>query len=451
MRSRWPQGLTLVAVCGLMTACGQKGPPLAPLHLVPAGVSEPAIRRVGDRVRLRFVLPNRNENGPGPLALDRVEIFAMTVGPGDEPSAREVMSREHLVGQIAVRPVLEEGEVALPDEKRPEPGTPVTFDEELTAEKLKPEPVKAPVKPVVPAAAAVPATPAPGVTPAPATPAAAGATPTAPPATPPVAAPPAAQPGAPAAPATAPPAAPAPGAAAAPPAPVTAAAPAAAKPKPYARRIYFARGITESGRPGTASPAMAVPLIDLPPPPTDLKTKVTETAVVVEWTAPSTPASYNVYLAGDLVQPLNQAPLAVPSMEHTAAAFGKEQCYQVRTIATVDAVSLEGELSAPQCVTPRDEFPPAAPRGLAAVPTPGQVSLIWDASPEKDLGGYLVLRGDAPDGPLTAITPSPIKETSYRDGTVKPGMRYIYAIVAVDTATPANVSPQSARVEETAR
>ena len=34
-----------------------------------------------------------------------------------------------------------------PDEKRPEPGTPVSFDEELTAAKLKPEPVKNPVKP----------------------------------------------------------------------------------------------------------------------------------------------------------------------------------------------------------------------------------------------------------------------------------------------------------------
>ena len=52
---------------------------------------------------------------------------------------------------------------------------------------------------------------------------------------------------------------------------------------------------------------------------------------------------------------------------------------------------------------------------------------------------------------LTAITPTPIKETSYRDITVKPGTRYIYAIVAVDTATPPNTSPQSARVEETAR
>ena len=114
-------------------------------------------------------------------------------------------------------------------------------------------------------------------------------------------------------------------------------------------------------------------------------------------------------------------------------------------------MTLEGEPSAPRCVTPLDQFPPAAPEGLAGVPTPGQISLIWNANTEKDLAGYLILRADAPDGELKAITPAPIKETSYRDTTVKPGMRYIYAIVAVDTATPPNVSPQSARVEETAR
>jgi fibronectin type 3 domain-containing protein len=45
----------------------------------------------------------------------------------------------------------------------------------------------------------------------------------------------------------------------------------------------------------------------------------------------------------------------------------------------------------------------------------------------------------------------PIRETTYRDTTVQPGVRYVYAIVAVDTATPRNQSPESTRVEEGAR
>ena len=430
MVSRRRQSLTLIALGWILTACGQKGPPLAPLHLVPASVSEPTARRIGDQVRLRFVLPNRNENGPGRLELDRVEIYAMTVGPDGEPSPGEVMAEAHVIGRIPVRPVLEEGQEPAPEESRPEPGTPVTFDEELTAAKMKPEPVKTPAKPVVPqpgAAAAVP--PAAG---APA---------------PPAAVPAPARTGAPAA----APAAQPPATAAVPPATAAAPAAAAAPVRTYARRIYMARGVTRRGRPGPASSPLSIPLVDLPPSPKEVKARVTENALILEWNAADKATGYNVYGGDDVVQPINKSALTAPTFEHTGVAFGQEQCYRVRSIALVDGVSLEGEPSAPHCVTPRDEFPPAAPRGLAAVPTAGQISLIWDANPEKDLAGYLVLRGDAPDGPLTAITPAPIRETSYRDGTVKPGMRYIYAIVAVDTATPSNTSAQSDRVEETAR
>ena len=86
---RWSQSLTLFAprLCrhGLRT----EGPPLAPLHLVPAAVSEPVARRIGDTVHLRLVLPTRNENGPGGFELDRVEVYAMTVSPMESrPRAR---------------------------------------------------------------------------------------------------------------------------------------------------------------------------------------------------------------------------------------------------------------------------------------------------------------------------------------------------------------------------
>ena len=445
MFSRTRQSLTLIALGWIVAACGQKGPPLAPLHLVPAGVSEPTARRIGDTVRLRFVLPSRNENGPGRLELDRVEIYAMTVSPDGEPPPREIMSSEHLIGQIAVRPVLEEGQEHAPGESRPEPGTPVTFDEELTPARLKPEPVKTPVKPAAPppgAAAAVPPaagapTPAATTSPGPTTPppAPTAPAPTAPATTPPATTPPATTP-----PATTQPAPTAP-----------AAAPAAAPARTHVRRIYMARGMTRGGRPGAASPQLSIPLVDLPPPPTGVKTRVTETAVILEWGAADSATGYNVYRGDDVVQPINNSALTAPTFEHTGIAFGKEQCYRVRSLAVVEGVSLEGEPSKPDCVTPRDEFPPAAPRGLAAVPTAGQISLIWDANTEKDLAGYLVLRGDAPDGALTAITPAPIRETSYRDETVKPGMRYVYAVVAVDNAPAPNMSAQSARVEETAR
>lgn len=458
--------VVLTAAGALTIACGQKGPPLAPLHLVPAAANEVSVRRVADRARLRFVLPSRNENGPGPLELDRVQIYAMTIPANSvEPSMQELMAKERLVGEIAVRPVLEEGEVAPPDEKRPEPGSPVTFDEELTTQKLTPVEVQTPPPPAPPAAATAPAaTPAAAATPATTTPAPAPTTPAPAPTTPAPAqtAPAAAQP------AATPPAATAPAAAGAatvaapgqaPPAaaPTAALAPAvvAAPPKPvtvpYTRRLYVVRGVTRKGRTGAVSSLLSLPLVPLAPPPETVRARFSETAVTVEWDPVATATAYNVYRGEDLLQPVNPAPLKSASFEQTGVAFGQEQCYRVRSASSLAPAVIEGEASAPECVTPRDQFAPAAPSGLAAVPTAGQISLIWDANTEKDLAGYLVLRGEGADGPLAAITPAPIKETSYRDITVKPGVRYVYAVVAVDTAAPPNTSPQSARVEDTAR
>ena len=82
------------------------------------------------------------------------------------------------------------------------------------------------------------------------------------------------------------------------------------------------------------------------------------------------------------------------------------------------------------------------------MPSDGAINLIWDANTEKDLRGYIVLRGPASAESLEPVTKEPIQETSFPD-KVQPGIRFAYAIRAVDTA--GNMSAPSARVEETAR
>ena len=79
------------------------------------------------------------------------------------------------------------------------------------------------------------------------------------------------------------------------------------------------------------------------------------------------------------------------------------------------------------------------------------VSLIWEANAETDLGGYLVLRGEAPGDKLSPLTPAPITDTSFLDTTVRRGRTYVYEVVAVDQSTPPNQSAPSNRVEETIR
>jgi hypothetical protein len=148
-----------------------------------------------------------------------------------------------------------------------------------------------------------------------------------------------------------------------------------------------------------------------------------------------------------LPTPLNPAPIAATTITD-APDFGRLRCYTVRARRG----TVLSEPSPRACVTPVDVFPPAAPTGLAAVPTEGGISLIWEPNADLDLGGYLVLRRDATDATLRQLTPSPIVESRYRDADVKPGARYIYSVVAVDSQLPLpNASPPSEPVEEAAR
>ncbi len=166
----------------------------------------------------------------------------------------------------------------------------------------------------------------------------------------------------------------------------------------------------------------------------------------------ATPSGGPVPPAGrEMPVPLNAQPVASPGFEDPHVEFGEERCYVVRAITQEGAMTAESDASPPTCVTPVDTFPPAAPRSLAAVASPGVISLIWEPNSDKDLAGYLVFRGEAGGAALERVTRDPIHETTYRDTTVTPGVRYVYAVRAVDKATPPNVSGESNRVEETAR
>ncbi len=483
--------LTVIAIAACAFACGRKGPPLAPLHLVPVAPANVSAGRVGDEVQLRFDVPSTNANGPGPVALDRIEVFAATVGVGAmRPANRDLLTAKYRVATIAVKPPPVEGEAqpeSPPDDKRPSPGERTTFVEELTTDKLRPVFTTPPPKPPpaataaggapsaqapAPANAAAPTAAAPGeagVAPV-AQPAAATALPAVAPVPEPGAAAPAAATGAPpvAQPGTAPgaggvepvqfPAAEAlPGAPTAiPEVPGSTAAVAPVPPLPplpsYPARLYAVRGVTKGGRPGPPSTRLEVPLIEPPAAPPVPAATATETSIVLTWTPPAseTPVAYNIYKVGG-PDPLNPAPVPDGKFERAGVTFGTEECFTLRAIEKVANVSIESTPSQPVCLTPRDTFAPAAPKGLSIVAGSGTMNLGWDANTEADLAGYVVLRGEAPGDTLQPLTPAPITATSYEDKTVKPGVRYAYAIVAVDKATPPNRSAPSARLEETAR
>ena len=229
----------------------------------------------------------------------------------------------------------------------------------------------------------------------------------------------------------------------------------AAETRSYPVRIYAIRGVSRSGRPGPPAPRVTVPLVELPPAPANIGVDYTERAIVLTWIAPvntlgTPPIAFNVY-SKEPTAPLNPAPLSTPRFETGPVRFGVEQCFVVRSAQVVQNVRIESDPSGEACVTPRDTFPPAPPKGLTAIAGPDGISLSWTASTEPDLAGYIVMRGEESDTALQRLTPDPIRDTNYRDTAVSPGVTYVYRVVAVDTATPPNASPQSDPERATAR
>jgi hypothetical protein len=238
-------------------------------------------------------------------------------------------------------------------------------------------------------------------------------------------------------------------------------------------RTYAAVGVSTRGKRGPLSRRVLVPLVPPPPKPAPATITYDETAITVTW--PPTGAAptdgvakegdvlpsriigvtrpviaYNVYDASDPDAPikLTAAPIAEPKYTDSRMAWGVKRCYTVRAAERVAGAILESDASPARCETLVDTFAPAAPKGLTPISSDGAISLIWEPNTEKDLAGYLVLRGTPASKTLEPVTPAPITETSFKDA-VQPGVLYVYAVKAVDKA--GNASKPSSPVTESAR
>ena len=415
--------LCLTAAALAEPGCGKKGPPLAPLARVPQRVMDVAARRTGEAVTITFTIPASNIDETKPADIGRVDVYAYTaMAPGDVRDPR----RMTLVGSVTVRkppePQPEDASKQAPlPPPPPEPGedqgATVAVTETLSAEMMV---AVAPDRktPAPPQADAVSWFGTPYV-------------------------------------------------------------PALAGPVPKAepRRYYVVYGVSRSGNRGPASARSGVPIGAPPAAPLQPGLESTEGGVVVTWAVPpgarlpyqepaegdvleatprgmesAPPLTYVVYrVSPDGPARLTEKPITARTFTDTSSAFGAERCYDVRTVTAEGSVSFESAPSPQACITPVDTFPPPPPASLAAVAGEGAISLIWEGVEAADLAGYLVLRGDAPSGELTPLFETPARETTYRDVTAKPGVRYVYAVVAVDRASPPNRSAMSNKVEETAR
>jgi len=422
---------------------------MAPLILLPNPVDDLEVTRLGSHVYLQFSAPAANTDGSRPPDLDLVEVYGLTTDPEQDPATSppldDWLEAATLVATFHVsRPEIEAEDLTETDVTI-DPGEQVVVVETLAPELVEPyvfddesesdsdadddesdEVEESPVMPLL---------------------------------SPPLPRPP--------------------------------------------RRTYLVRGVSTRGRESAPSARAEVPITDPTPPPSPPTITYTETAFLVEWAratgarrpvqAPddsedeegedelgeldivreepetrlpsrpvievATPSEYLVYAVGStrsgeastVPTPLNRPKVGLFSYRDRGIRFGTERCYVVRVRDVLDSLQIQGPASPPTCVVPIDTFPPRPPTGLVAVASEGAISLVWDPNPERDIAGYLVLRRASTGATLETLTPEPIEGTSFRDANVSAEENYVYAVQAVDDATPYNTGVPSSEITEQAR
>ena len=434
---RWAAACGAVLALAASVGCGKKGPPLAPYVLLPAAPTRIAVQRAGDDVYVTLTVPAQNIDASKPADVRRVEVYGFTATT--PPPRARALELATLVATVPVAAGLPEGALLGQRQRTPDTkdaaraGATITVKDTLGPEAFVPR--------------ALPAPPAPPSR--------------------------------------------------------TPAAVIRAEPTGTLRRFYITVPYNDRGRPGQPSAPVELPLTAVPDPPYGLQVEYTGDSTVLSWQPPGGIVGFLLdnalpleALADDenaevRADPLalppgptrfhvyrTQAPdpLVLPSAATTAPAgtvsvprpitgapveeltfvdsveFDRERCYEVRAVRGIGPDAVESAPSERRCLTPVDVFAPAPPAGLSAVTREGAIDLIWEASPDADAWGYVVLRGTAGDATLQPLNAVPVIETQFTDTTVTAGMRYVYAVLAVDTRLPVpNMSNESARIEETAR
>jgi len=213
--------------------------------------------------------------------------------------------------------------------------------------------------------------------------------------------------------------------------------------------LYGMQVVEPGGGRSPMRPPVLVELAAPPPPPGALQAETAEGEVRLRWEAPSSgTGAYNVYRrvqdsAHEPDAPINPAPLEAPEYVDRAFVYDTGYVYFVRTVARDRKTPCESMAGPPTEVRPHDRFPPAAPTGIAVAVEGGQIRLYWFPNAESDLAGYRIYRRAEGESEARGVGEVAAGESSFVDAGATAGVRYHYAVSAVDDAAPPNESPRS--------
>jgi len=191
--------------------------------------------------------------------------------------------------------------------------------------------------------------------------------------------------------------------------------------------VLAARALSPKGSDAGWSNTLIFPVVPALPKPTGVEWKNAPDAVQLTWHAAA--PQFRIFRRQSGQADYSLAGTAdKPEYLDAGITYGNTYDYLIQSIEKVNddryAESDPTELAA---VKPKDEFPPAVPSGLTAVPGAKSIELVWNRNTDRDFASYRIYR----DGKLLA---SNIVSLAYSDRDVKPGTTYTYQLTAVDIA-----------------
>jgi hypothetical protein len=231
-----------------------------------------------------------------------------------------------------------------------------------------------------------------------------------------------------------------------------------------ARLRYAIRFVNNAGQKAAFSNFLLIePTSKVADKPANLKAKVLETAIKLNWNTPETnvdgtkPANilgYNVYVSNNRAEIMlkNQTPIANTEFLDNFFEFGTNYEYFVRAVSLgSNGEPIESLNSNTIEVLPKDIFAPSSPSALTIAAAPNNLSIFFAVNPERDIAGYYVYRSTDPNqkkSDWSLLTPELLRTNTYQDIKVESGKTYYYYMKAVDIN--GNISEPSEIVSETA-
>lgn len=171
-----------------------------------------------------------------------------------------------------------------------------------------------------------------------------------------------------------------------------------------------------------------------PAEPTDFQLTGEARGIRLAWSLPEPAEALRVYrrssqsrVYGDAITTLDEE-----AEEHldTTAEFGERYIYAVTAVGQTHPL-VESFFGGEREIDYADRFAPAPPTNLIALAEEGRVRLLWDASTDDDVRGYIIFRRE-PGADFRRLTEEPIVSLEYSDRAVLSGTTYDYRIAAID-------------------